>query len=170
VPALRYDALAFIDGDLAMLTAKPQSWLNWDFTLARNGEFLANIDLSIWRERGGFTVADTSYRTYREGLFSGAFILEANGAVVARAYKPSAWTRRLIIEFDDVQLELKPLSALRRGFQLKSGARTIGTVVPRGFLSRGIDIDLPDDLPLPLRAFVVWLVVMLWRREANAGG
>ena len=53
MPALRYDALAFIDGDLAMLTAKPQSWLNWDFTLARNGEFLANIDLSIWRERGG---------------------------------------------------------------------------------------------------------------------
>jgi hypothetical protein len=153
-----------------MLTAKPQSWLNWDFTLVRNGESLADIDLSFWREKGGFTVADTSYRTYREGLLSGAFILEANGAVVARAHKPSAWTRRLVIDFDGTELELRPQSAFGRGFQLVRNGRAIGSLVPQGFLSRRISIELPDDLPLPIRTFLVWLVVMLWRRDANAGG
>jgi hypothetical protein len=26
----------------------------------------------------------------------------------------------------------------------------------------------PDDLPLPLRAFVVWLVLCMWKRDFDA--
>jgi hypothetical protein len=165
---LRYDDLTFVDGALTMLTANPRSWFSWDFTLAKNGESLADIDLSSWREKGALTIANSSYRVYREGLCSGAFVLESNGAVVARAHKPSAWTRRMVLEFGGTLLELKPQSAFTRGFQLLNGDKIIGSLSPSSFLNRKINVELPEDLPLQIRAFVVWLTVLLWKRDASA--
>jgi hypothetical protein len=153
-----------------MLTANPRSWLSWDCTLGKDGESLADIDLSSWREKGNLIVANSAYRVYREGLCSGAFVLESNGTAVARAHKPSAWTRRLVIEIGGAQFELKPESAFTRGFRLLKGKTTIGTLSPASMWSRKINVELPEDMPLLTRAFVVWLTVLLWRREANAGG
>jgi hypothetical protein len=151
-----------------MLTANPRSWFSWDFTLAQDGKSLANIDLSSWREKGDLTVANSSYRVYREGICSGAFILESNGKIVARARKPSAWTRRLLIEIGGTQFELRPKSALTRGFRLLKGEQVVGTLSPASIWSRKINVELPEDIPLLTRAFVVWLTVLLWRRDANA--
>jgi hypothetical protein len=153
-----------------MLTANPRSWLSWDFTLAKDGKSLADIDLSSWREKGNLIVANSPYRVYREGICSGAFVLESNGAVVARAYKPSAWTRRLVIEVGGVQFELKPLSAFTRGFRLLQGEKTIGTLSAARMWNRKMNVELPEDIPLLTRAFVVWLAVLLWRRDAAAAG
>ena len=151
-----------------MLTAYPRSWLSWDFTLAKDGQALASIDLSSWREKGNIIVANATYRVYREGLCSGAFVLESNGTVVARASKPSAWTRRLVMEVGGAQFELKPLSAFGRGFRLLKGETTIGTLSPASMWNRRINVELPEYIPLPSRAFLVWLTVLLWRRAANA--
>jgi hypothetical protein len=151
-----------------MLTANPQSWFSWDFTLAKNGESLASIDLSSWREKGALTVANSTYRISREGLCSGAFVLESNGTVVARAHKPSAWTRRLILDFGGAQFELKPRSSFTRGFQLLTDGRAVGSLSPASFLNRKINVELPEDLPLQIRAFIVWLTVTLWKRDASA--
>ena len=151
-----------------MLTANPQSWFSWDFTLAMNGESVADIDLSSWREKGALTVAKSTYRVYREGLCSGAFVLEFDGAVVARAHKPSAWTRRLVLDFGGAQFELKPRSAFTRGFQLLKGEQLVGTLLPANVLTRKINVELPEELPLQIRAFIVWLTVLLWKRDASA--
>ncbi len=113
-------------------------------------------------------MANSTYRVYREGLCSGAFVLESNGTVVARANKPSAWTRRFVLEFGGTQFELKPQSAFTRGYKLINGERIVGTLSPASFLSRKINVELPEDLPIQIRAFVVWLTVLLWRRDASA--
>jgi hypothetical protein len=152
-----------------MLTAIPRHWFSWDFTLLEKDESLAKIDVSSWREKGTLTVANTTYRVYREGLFSGAFILESNGAVLARAEKPSALTRRVVVYFGNAQFELKPRSALSRTFQLLAGGTVVGSLSPSGFLSRRMDIELSRELPLPIRAFVVWLTVVLWKRDSEGG-
>jgi hypothetical protein len=39
-----------------------------------------------------------------------------------------------------------------------------------GLLCRRMNIDLPEELPLPARAFIVWLTVILWKRDADAAG
>jgi hypothetical protein len=153
-----------------MLTANPRSWFSWDFILAKDGESLATIDLSSWREKGALNVANLPYRVYREGVWSGAFVLESNGAIVARAHKPSAWTRRLVIEVNGVQFELKPLSSFTRGFRLLKGEKVVGTLSPASIWNRKINVELPEDIPLSIRAFVVWLAVLLWRRDASAAG
>ena len=151
-----------------MLTANPRRWYSWDFRLAENGTSLAEIDLSSWREKGNLTVANTPYSVYREGLFSGAFVLESKGSVVARARKPSAWTRRLLIESGGSRFELKPGSSFTRRFKLLKDGKTVGTLSPASFLNRRINVELPEDIPLQIRAFIVWLTVLLWRRDAAA--
>jgi hypothetical protein len=151
-----------------MLTAIPHHWFSWDFSLLDKGEPLAEIDMSSWREKGSLRVSDSSYLVYRERVLSGDFLLEANGTVIARAKKASAMTRRLLLTVADSQFELKPRSALTRKFDLLSNGVIVGTLAPHGFLNRRMSVDLPEDLPLPIRSFVVWLTLLMWKRESEA--
>jgi hypothetical protein len=72
------------------------------------------------------------------------------------------------LDFGGAQFELKPQSPFTRGFQLLKGKRIVGTLLPASFLTRKINVELPEDLPLQIRAFIVWLTVLLWKRDASA--
>ena len=74
-----------------MLKATPKSWFSWNFTVMGGAQPVADIDVSWWREKGLLTVQGTTYKVYREGLMSGAFILESARTVLGRATKPSAF-------------------------------------------------------------------------------
>ena len=75
-----------------------------------------------WREKGLLTVHGIDYMVYREGLTSGAFILELDGTVLARAEKPSAFHRAFLIEHAGKQYTLRAKSAFRRAFLLLDGS------------------------------------------------
>ncbi|MGE5605573.1 MAG: hypothetical protein ACM3YE_07780, partial [Bacteroidota bacterium] len=96
----------------------PKSWFLWDFYVCDGTRQVAEIDVAWWREKGSLTVEGIPYKVYREGLMSGAFILEAAGTVVARAEKPEAFFRRLLIEYGGRQFLLKAESVFGRGFIL----------------------------------------------------
>lgn len=149
-----------------MLTAVPRHWFSWDFTLTDGEKPLAEIDSSWWREKGVLTIADKPYRVYREGPL-GAFVLESNGNVLARAEKPSAFSRRIVLHYSGTRYELKPRHVLSRTFQLLKGTAVVGALSPKGLPSRRMDIDLPEELPLAVRVFVVWLTVMLRKRDSD---
>jgi hypothetical protein len=151
-----------------MLTAIPRHWFSWDFTLTDGKRPLAEIDISWWREKGVLTISGKPYRVYREGALFGAFILESNGTVLARAEKPSAFSRRIFVECAGVRYVLKPSFLFSRRFQLLSGTTAVGTLSPNGLFSRRMNIDLSEDLPLPVRVFVVWLTIILWKRDSDA--
>ena len=66
---------------------------------------------------------------------------------------------------------LRMASRLRRRFVLIEGDREIGAIRPAHLFSRSALADLPDDLPLAVRIFMIWLVLLLWKRDmGNAGG
>jgi hypothetical protein len=152
-----------------MLSATPKSWFSWDYAVSRNHDHLANIDISCWREKGTLTVEGQQYGVYRERPLSGKFILESNGTILASAEKPSSLRRRLLIG-DAVgrQYELKPRDMFSRTFQLHAGSTLIGSLSAKGLFSRGMNIDLPETLPLPVRVFVIWLTAILWKRDAES--
>jgi hypothetical protein len=52
---------------------------------------------------------------------------------------------------------------------LFQGDIEVGSIRPEGYLSRKAAVSLPGDMPMPVQVFVMWLVILLWRREANAG-
>jgi len=45
----------------------------------------------------------------------------------------------------------------------------IGEARRVSMFTRRVSADLPDDLPPHVQAFVLWLLVMLFRRETRAG-
>jgi hypothetical protein len=151
-----------------MLTATPVRWFSWDFVITEGTQTIAAIDVSWWREAGELAVQGRSYRVYRERLMSGAFILASAGSVLARAEKPSAFRRAFIIEHAGRRYTLRARSPFQRAFELLDGSRLVGAISPEGIFTRRARVDLPEDLPLAMRVFILWLAVVLWRRDADS--
>ena len=150
-----------------MLQVAPTHWYSSDFTVRQASTPVVDIDMSWWCEKGVLTVEGVRHEVYREGWMSGAFLLERSGSIVARAEKPSAFFRKYLIHHNGREYTLAPRSAFRRGFVLLDGSRQIGSIEPTSALTRKATADLPDDWPLPVRAFVIWLTMIQWRRNES---
>jgi hypothetical protein len=49
---------------------------------------------------------------------------------------------------------------------LLDNEQEVGSLVPRGMFTRKTSVSLPDELPLPVQMFVIWLT--LYQRETDA--
>jgi hypothetical protein len=152
------------------LRAIPKGWFSGDFYVLDGARQVAEMDLSKWREQGVLIVEGTPYQVYRERLMSGAFILETAGSVVVRAEKPSVFFRRFLIECQGRQFMLQAKSVFGREFTLFDGPSEIGSIAPEGIFTRRAEAHLPEELPLPLKAFILWLVLIIWKRESSDSG
>lgn len=155
--------------ETVVLHAKPQGLFSLVTLLKQNGEEVAAINLKVLREAGTLSVADRSYSMEREGRLSGDFILkDGAGTVIVRANKPSIWKNRYVVTFGNLKFELAKTSAWKQGFSLLWNGDSLGTIHRPRWYSREAEIALPDSLPLEVRAFVFWLVMVQWNREAGA--
>lgn len=151
-----------------MLEAVPKSILSYNFRLQQQNQLLGEVDSSLWREKARLELEDRTYLLYREGHFSGDFVLEHNGTVVARAAKPSALYNTFEVDLPDRHLVLRKLSAWNRRFGVFDGEKQIGSIYPLGMFTRRTNIDLPGDWPLPIRGFLFWLALIIWKRQNQA--
>jgi hypothetical protein len=152
-----------------MLIATPKRWFSWDFEVHEGGgQPVGDVRVSAWRERGAITVGGIEYPVTRGALLSGVVTLSDVGGVLARAVKPSAFRRAFTLEHDGKEYVLKAASAWGRDFALLDGEREIGVVRPARALGRQARADLPEDMPLEVRLFVLWLTLMLWKRQQQA--
>ncbi len=152
-----------------MLRAIPKGWFSWDFTVVdEESGPVAEIDVSTWREKGLLTVDGVGYEVFREGLMSGAFLLKQGDSLLARAEKPSAFRRTFLIDYSDRHYTLQARSFWRRELVLLDGSLEVGSLAPEGAFSRRMRVDLPEELPLPVEVFLVWLAVILWKRASEA--
>ena len=151
-----------------MLRIVPARWFSWDFNVSQGLHPVADIDISWWRERGQVTVQGTPFRVSRQGMLSGDFLLESDRGVVARATKPSVLRRSFDVQHESKTYTLQAQSALRRSFVLLEGGREVGNISPDGFWTRRASATLPSDMPLPVQVFLIWLAVLLWKRESDS--
>jgi len=152
-----------------MLEVIPESWFSWDFTVMKGSQSVAYIHIPLWgREKGMLTVDCSDYKAYREGLMSGAFILELDGTVLARAEKPSAFGSAFLIEHAGKQYTLEAKSSYGRELLLLDGDREIGTISSKGFFTRRVVVELPEELLLPAKVFIIWLALILWKRKQES--
>jgi hypothetical protein len=151
-----------------MLQIRPMRWFSWDFSVERDGRAVAELDISWWRERGDLTIAGQTYAIVREGLISSDFRLTApDHSVVATASKPSVLRRRFDVVYRGHTVVLEARSAWRRTMDVLLDGRAVGAITPAGAWSRRASAELPESLPLPVQVFVVWLAVLLWKREQD---
>ena len=150
-----------------MLQLEPTRLFSWAFAVADDGKPVGTLDISAWRERGHVTVAGQTFTIIREGFVSSDFRLESGGTIVATATKPSAFRREFAITFSGRTLRLRPRSAWGRALALHEGDREVGEA-RRGAWSRRATATVPETLPLPVRFFVLWLAVLIWKRDDDA--
>jgi hypothetical protein len=152
-----------------MLTLVPKHWFSWDFRLNDSvGMPWGEVALSSWRERGSVTVGGQRYKVSREGWL-GPFVLTGPSGELARAVKDSAFRSAFTLTVDGRTYGLRRLSVWRREFGLFAGDTRLGSMAPESWLTRRARVDLPEDLPGPARAFTVWLTLLMWRRDSDAG-
>ncbi|MCL6548988.1 MAG: hypothetical protein K6T30_08765 [Alicyclobacillus sp.] len=151
-----------------VLEAIPKHWFSWDFLVTSSSRPVAEIGISWWREKGELMVEGLPYQVYRERLMSGAFVLSSNGSVLARAEKPSAFRRSFLLDYMGKCYTLQARSAFGRTFILSEDSTEIGSIHPTGLLTRRARAVLPGHLPLFFKVFLIWLTLVLWKREAES--
>ena len=150
------------------LKAIPRKWWSWTFSVFNDGREIAELSFACLREGGGLRFCDSIYRIYRQGMFSGSFILETNGQITAYAEKPSVLHRSFTVHHAGKTYILEAESAFRRKFVLRNADSVTGSISPEKACARDARIDLPTELPLPVRLFMVWLTLLLWKRDADS--
>ena len=151
-----------------MLSARPKKWYSWDYALRdADGQHLADLDLSSWRERGKLVLDGTEYRVRPEGL-CGPFVLEDGVSVLARARRTSLLRCEFEIEFEGDHYTLKKRSLWSRTIVLRQGAEELGTIRHAAWYKRDARVELADRLSPVLMAFALWLALLVWKRDARA--
>lgn len=148
-----------------MLEAVPKSTLARDYTVSENGVFITEICFAWFHEESEMLIEGVAYKACREEVVRGAFIFERDGMMLARCEKPCTWTRLLLIEYNAIHYTLKPASMWGHGFAVLLDEREIGTIKPKSIGSRKALVDLSAELPLALKIFMLWLVLIFWKRD-----
>jgi hypothetical protein len=153
-----------------MLRAVRRGWFSYRTEVLDDaGTTVAVIDLSNWRENARIEVSGRRYLARHE-TWSREFVLQReDGQVVAVAERPSAWRERFTLTHEGRRYELARESAWKGTFVLlREGAGVVGAVRQRGWFSSEVYVDLPEELPVEVRMLVLWLTIVLRRRQAAA--
>ncbi|MDA0588221.1 MAG: hypothetical protein O2820_04810 [Planctomycetota bacterium] len=150
-----------------MLSAIPISWCSWSYQIEDLSQAVAAIDMAWLRERADVRIGDAEYKLGRYALVGGNFELSHEGELVAKATKRT-FVRSFDIEAGERRFELSAISIFGRTMGLYENGELIGKMAPVGFWSRRANADFPDGLPLDVRVFLIWFVLILWRRAASS--
>ena len=157
-----------------MLRVQPKSWWSEVYRVSEDGREVTEVNIRWMREAGTFAIGPDRFQVGREGWMSGDFYVARGGTRLASASKPSALYRRFEVRVQGQSYTLAPRSAFTRTFDLARGGHSVGSVRPEAWWSRKATAHLPEDLPLEVRVFLVWLVLVMWKRSrdsaASSGG
>jgi hypothetical protein len=148
------------------MTADPQGLITRRYTIVAEGAPVAELSFPAFGPSAVSPIGGQTYRLRRSGVLRERFTLEpdvAGALAVASATQRDPLRREFAVEVGAHRLSLRSASLLHSDYLLLDGAQTIGALHPTGALRQGIEADLPDELPLEARVFILWVVVLLWR-------
>lgn len=145
----------------------PTLGLTRRYTVQRDGQDVAQFSLKSLRDSGQLRIGGVPHDLHCKGDALRpleTYTLSHEGARMVRARKSTVLSNAFEIQLDDLVLTL--IRRGRRCVVLAQGKR-IGFIAPRHALRRRSDIDLPDDLTLPVKVFVAVLVTLLRSRPES---
>ncbi len=113
--------------------------------------------------RLGFTLNGRTYTIRRAGVFAPLYeLLRDNVALVSARQVP--FVNRYTVTSAGREWRLKAEEILARRFGLFDGDARVGGITPssRFNFTQDVSIDLPDELPLEARVFLMWLLLWKW--------
>ena len=147
------------------MIAEPQDVTMRRYDVACDGAPVGELSFPTFGPSTVTPIAGQRYRIRRAGVLRDTFTLVADGAPIAHATQRDPLRRQFTVEAGERQLSLRAESLVRSGYLLLEGDRVVGALRPTGRLRRGIEADLPDELPLEVGVFLLWVVLLLWRRS-----
>lgn len=152
-----------------MLQAVPIGWFSTKYELLKRDIPVGRLEMAWGGESASMEIDIETFRLYREGWMSGPFLLESDTrGILAIAEKTSAFHRSFEVAYNGRTYILEAETVLSRSFVLKAGEDAIGSVSPDGFFGTRSTIELPDSFPVPIQAFMFWLVALLWKRSTDS--
>jgi hypothetical protein len=140
------------------------------YTLTRAGVEIGQIDCGGMRQPATLTVGGASYNPVSEGVLRTKFHLDAGGVRIADVEPAGTYFRRFIVHAGAKTYTLKVASWFGRNFVLTENDVEVGRIARTGLFTARCRAELPDDMPLPVQAFLIWLVLITWRRQAVVAG
>lgn len=116
------------------------------------------------RESCEFLVEGVTLRVTRER--GKRFVLDGPTGRLATADRETS--RRWAITTPTGRLELARPSMWKSAWELGRGGQPVGRIAYDGVFTRTSYADLPSDLPLAIRVFAHYVVLMMWERAAAA--
>lgn len=153
-----------------MLRAVRKNWFSYDFDVFdRTGTRVATADLANWRENAKLDVGGTPFLA-RHQAWAKEFVLEREGGMtVAVAEKPSAWRETFSLEHGGIRYELRKESPWKTSFVLsRDGVGVVGSIRQKSFFGRETIVELPEELPVEVQVFALWLATLMRRRSDSA--
>jgi hypothetical protein len=152
----------------------PQGFFSRHYTLARGGQTVATLKMSLWKEGCEFTIAGHQFAIRRTSLWKDGFQLLAEEQPVCDV-KRTFWSRRFELAAVGQKWFLQPAGWFSRTYQLVVGEHEVGTVRPAGWFTRRQIAQFGDDVPPPVQVLAIFLVLVIGQREhhsaaAGAGG
>jgi hypothetical protein len=137
------------------------------YALTRDGAEIGQIDCGGAGGRATISIGGATCTPVTDSLIRGKFHLEKNGTLIASVQSAGFWRRRF-----DIQTGAKSCTLLAlwsgRSFALMQNDAEVGRIGATGFFGGKGMAALPDDLPLEVQAFLIWLVIATWRRAVVA--
>jgi hypothetical protein len=137
----------------------------------RDGAVVAVLRASNWRESATAVVGGREWVFGKsKGELRGRWASEPEDAVRLRASRPSFWTGTWAVELDGGPVEVARVSRWKGTHRFLSGGRQVAQSGSTGGWSPRPTLDAEDSVPLHQQVFLLWMELVLHRRNDAAIG
>jgi len=135
----------------------------------RGDQLVTSFNFVKWSP---FSLDGQDYVAKATSLLGVSFSLYRGDDAVVIEKTTSLWANAQQIEHDGRTWLMRPARYFGKTFNvLSDGDAVVGTVAPARFFFplSDITVDLPDDVPIVVQVFMLWLAVRSWATDTGGG-
>jgi len=153
---------------MAIVKSEPTGWASWNARITTEDREVAILSISTFKNKGAVQLDGDDYTMEPHGVWGGAGVLRKGASVIAQAKKPSFFRRTFEISSAGHHFRLESRSWTGREYALVVGGQEVGRIHSHGLTGRKVEMEFPDEVPLVLQLFLLYLVLVQHKREAAA--
>ena len=151
-----------------MLELCKKGFFSNDYVARDHGYVVAELDRATWRQRAEITIQGKKLRMEKHGSFKDTFILFEGDTALVEVKQPKAMHSRLEFRWEGRDYAIRDRKWYRSEVVVESGGAEIGSVRFRGLFASTVNVELPDTMPVALRVFIGWIVIVRHDEHAAA--
>ena len=138
-----------------------------ELPVLRDGSPVALLRASNWKESATAVVGDRVWTfSKRKGELTGRWEIEPEGTARLRARQTSFWKSAWTLDLEGRPVEMQKVSVWNEKHRYLSGGKPVAESGATGRWSPRPTLTADDALPLHQQVFLLWLELVLSRRNA----